>query len=148
MSMEYISLTITDDCSLMKLLLKILVTTFVKLQTKLALIDIFIRRVLSTIYDLSTKICRQKFCLKTHSKLNVNEVPQISSNHHEYFNTEVSQSISLQCRVSRGQPAPIITWYKGESDVISEDSDDVISGHIRIIGDGSVLKINSGRFSN
>ena len=76
---------------------------------------------------------------KTHKKLNVNEVPQISSNHHEYFNTEVSQSISLQCRVSRGQPAPIITWYKGENDVISEDSDDVISGHIRIIGDGSVL---------
>ena len=85
---------------------------------------------------------------KTHKKLNVNEVPQISSNHHEYFNTEVSQSISLQCRVSRGQPAPIITWYKGESDVISEESDDVISGHIRIIGDGSVLKINSGTFSN
>ena len=62
MSMEYISPTITDDCLLMKLLLKILVTTFVKLQTKLALIDIFIRRVLSTISDLSTKISRQKFC--------------------------------------------------------------------------------------
>ena len=98
---------------------------------KLTINEVTIEDIGDYVCEATNKAGSDKFAYH----LNVNQLPAITNHRHEYVSRQVDDSVSLLCKIERGQPTPKITWFVNDTIVEPDNSE------LSILADGTILSI-------